>query len=255
MSQTTIPVIIPYFRAPEQLDRCIQALKGGAYPAIEIFIRDNSDDNILFTKAVNEGLIKYLFDPAIDYALILNQDAYVLPDMLTRLVDHMDAHPRCGIACPLQIDGGQVTWGGSFEAFPWGRHRQDPLASYTAPFETPWAHGAAMLVRMSMLRETGLLDHNMRFVFSDADLSYTARARGWQVTVVPLARVEHVVSTSALGGPPELNIVKIQDALYFAEKWISADLFRRLEFQGENLKGQVARFEIDRFRAILKNAM
>ena len=248
-----IAVIIPYFRAPTALARCMAALQASSYTNTSFFVRDNSIDNVLYTKAINEGLLKYLGDAQVDFALILNQDAYVLPNTLQALLDHMDSNPRCGIACPLQIkaDGVSLSWGGSLEAFPFGRHRADPLESYTAPFSTYWANGAAMLVRMSMLRHIGLMDENMRFICSDADLSFTARARGWQVDVVPAARVEHSVSTSTARKVDELDKIKVQDALYFMRKWISGDIYRILSFEGPGLKDAEVRSVIDKFQGAL----
>lgn len=250
-----IAVVIPYFKAPTALARCMAALQASSYSDLSFFVRDNSLDNVFYTRAINEGLTKYLGDPRVDFALILNQDAYVFPDTLQVLIDHMAANPHCGIACPLQVkaNGRSVTWGGSFEAFPFGRHRADPIETYTAPFDTYWANGAAMLVRMSMLRQIGLMDENMRFVGSDADLSFTARARGWQVTVVPTARVEHFVSSSKSrdAKDAELDKVKIADALYFMRKWVSGDLYRGLAFEGPHLKEAGVRVVINKFQDAL----
>lgn len=253
-----IAAIIPYFKAPVALARCIAALQASSYADTTLFVRDNSIDNIFYTKAINEGLTKFLSDSHVDFALILNQDAYVLPDTLQVLADYMQANPRCGIACPLQIkekSSKKVTWGGALEAFPFGRHRSDPIESYTAPFETYWANGAAMLVRMSMLRQIGLMDENMLFICSDADLSFTARARGWQVSVVPAARVEHFISGSADGGHKDdvLEKIKIQDALYFMKKWISGDLYRSLAFEGPQLKEAAVRSVVNHFQDTLNS--
>ena len=252
-----IAVIIPYFKAPTALARCMAALKASSYADLSFFVRDNSVDNIFYTKAINEGLTKYLGDPQVEFALILNQDAFVFPNTLQVLLNYMIASPRCGIACPLQVreNGTTVTWGGSWEAFPFGRHRTDPIESYTEPFNTYWANGAAMLVRMSMLRQIGLMDENMRFVCSDADLSFTARARGWKVAVVPDARVEHAVSNSTSRDvkATHLDEIKIQDALYFMGKWVSGDLYRNLAFEGPQLNEAAIRAVVNQFQSALKS--
>jgi len=72
----------------------------------DVFVRDNSDDNIFFTAAVNEGLAKYCHGPGIDYVLVLDRDAYLQPDAIERLVDYMDGDPTCGIASPIQVGAG-----------------------------------------------------------------------------------------------------------------------------------------------------
>ena len=120
-----IPVVIPFYRNRQQLARCLDHLDNQSEP-VEVFVRDNSEDNIYFTAAVNEGLRRYLNGPAA-YILVLNQDMYLAPDAVANLVDFMNRNPRCGIAAPLQRhpeDPDYVIWAGSWarnitEALPW----------------------------------------------------------------------------------------------------------------------------------------
>ena len=110
--QKKIPIIIPYFRAPEELKKCKEAIEAQNYKPVEIFVHDNSENNILFTAAINKGLEKFAFDEQIDFVLVLNQDAYLSQNTLIHLVQTMISNPNCGIACPLQIDqvSGGVYW-------------------------------------------------------------------------------------------------------------------------------------------------
>ena len=193
-------------------------------------------------------------------------------DCVRYLVEFMDANPECGIACPLQyaqssraavswggpgtalnVSGAKVvTWGGSLQVVPFGAHRTDAFASYTAPFETFWANGACMMIRTQAVREAGLFDKNMRFICSDADFSFTARARGWKVFVVPRALAEHSLGASGAPSNPEIERVKCRDAVYFAEKWLSGDLYRRLSFEGANLTGISVRQELTKLKRAVK---
>jgi GT2 family glycosyltransferase len=230
-----VPVIIPFYREYAKLAKCQEHLAAQSYSDIEVFVRDNTNDNILFTAAVNEGLRKFCYDAAIRYVLILNQDAYLAPNAIQLLVEFLDQHPDSGIACPLQVTAeGKVDWGGSLQAFPYGAHRCDPLESYVTPSETYWANGAALLVRTEVVREVGLWDWNMRFICSDVDFSFSTRARGWKIHVVPEARCEHRLGGS-LGADPVLQPIMLRDALYFACKWVSGDLYRRLAYEGPKL--------------------
>lgn len=110
----TIPIIIPYFCAEEALKKCLFAIENQSYKPIEIFVRDNNVDNILFTAAINEGLEKYSSNKDIDYILILNQDAYVQKETIRFLVKSMEADENCGIVCPIQISSkdGSIYWAG-----------------------------------------------------------------------------------------------------------------------------------------------
>jgi GT2 family glycosyltransferase len=233
----TIPVIIPHFRAEKELKKCLDALENQAYQPIDIFIRDNSVDNILFTAAINEGLEKFSSNADIDYILILNQDANVQKETINFLVRSMEEDENCGIACPIQISekDKSIYWGGSYDAFPFGRHQSDPLSSHSRDFDTYWANGACMLLRVKMIREIGFLDKNMRFICSDADYSFTARSRGWNVKVAHQAHVYHSAGESGLVTSNFINKIKNQDAIYFAKKWVSGDLYKSLSYEGEKL--------------------
>src|SRR4051794_25316096 len=96
-----IPIIIPFYQAYDKLKKCQAAIAGQTQAGCETFVRDNTHDNILFTAAVNEGLKKYGFRDDVRYLIVLNQDAYMQPDCVRQLVEFMDAHPECGIACPV----------------------------------------------------------------------------------------------------------------------------------------------------------
>jgi len=248
---SVIPIVIPFYKAQDKLEKCIRHIEASTARNTEIFVRDNSNDNILFTAAVNEGLRKYAYREDVKYILIQNQDAYVAPDAIERLVEFMDGMPTCGISAPLQVahDGHSVTWGGSLNAFPYGVHHCETLDYYKTPLETYWANGASMMVRAELVREIGLLDKNMRFICSDVDFSFSARARGWRIAIVPSAVVEHSISSSVGNDQNmELALVKEQDALYFAQKWLSGDLYRLLSYEGKNLSRLEIQKGIDLFQ-------
>jgi GT2 family glycosyltransferase len=250
-----VPIIIPFYKEHDKLAKCKAAIAAQTWKDCELFVRDNTHDNILFTAAVNEGLARYCRRDDVQYVIVLNQDAYMQKDCVAQLVAFMDAHPECGIACPIQYQemgggvhwdgrgmlkvnrGRAVTWGGSLDAFPLGVHRHDDLASYTTPFETWWANGACMMIRMDTIRECGFLDKNLRFICSDSDFSFTARARGWKVFVVPSALCEHSLGASGASSISAIDLVKLQDLVYFTEKWLTGGLYKSLSYEGSKLTG------------------
>jgi GT2 family glycosyltransferase len=232
-----IAVVIPHFNAPEGLKKAIEHLKSQVNVEVEIFVRDNTHDNILFTRAINVGLRQFVYSDLYDYVLVLNQDANLYPTCLRDLMSVMQANPSVGIAAPVAISSTKVVnWAGSADAFPWGKHLIFNITQLPqAPYETNWVNGACMLLRTAMVREIGLLDENMRFICSDADYSFTARARGWKCVVVPSAFVEHELSGSSNLSNPWLSKVKLEDQLYFAKKWVTNDLYRALAAEGSSL--------------------
>ena len=60
-----ILVIIPFYKNKEELDLCLKALSEQNVKT-QIYVRDNSCDNILYTKAINEGLRKFAFSGDFD---------------------------------------------------------------------------------------------------------------------------------------------------------------------------------------------
>lgn len=250
----TVGVVIPHYKAPEALQITIAHLQKQRGVQTEIFVRDNSEENILFTRAVNEGLRKFAYSDAYDYVLVLNQDANLHEECLQQLVQTMNQHPQAGICAPIALSPDKsVNWAGSAEAFPWGRHVGYNLTQLPKqPFETYWINGACMLLRTATLREIGLLDENMKFICTDADISFTARARGWQCLVVPSAFVEHELGGSASTSNAWLNKIKLEDQLYFARKWLTGDVYRNLAVEGTGLTQELVATHIKSTLAELK---
>ncbi len=236
-----VGVVIPHYKAPEALQVAITHVQKQRGIQTEVFVRDNSEDNILFTRAVNEGLRKYAYSDNYDYVLVLNQDANLHEECLVQLVQTMHQNPQAGICAPIALSADKsVNWAGSAEAFPWGRHVAYNLTQLPKqPFETYWINGACMLLRTAMLHEIGLLDENMKFICSDADISFTARARGWKCLVVPSAFVEHELGGSANTENAWLNKIKLEDQLYFARKWLTGDVYRSLAAEGRQLSQEM----------------
>jgi GT2 family glycosyltransferase len=238
-----IPVVIPYYKNKNELSKCLAALEKQAGVTTEIYVRDNSEDNILYTRAVNEGLRKFAFSSDFDFILVLTQDAFLKETALGELVSALEKDASIGIASPIQVgENGKITWAGSLRAYPWGVHNLDP-ASNDAPFSTFWNNGACFLLRISMIREIGLLDDNMLFICSDCDYSFTARARGWGTYVVPTAVCEHYLKASGGTASPEINAVKLADQLYFASKWLNGGLYKSMAYEGRALSSLTVKRE------------
>lgn len=234
-----ILAIIPAYRSPDELKRCVQAVHGQTVAdRIAIYVHDNSQDNIYYTAAINEGLRLGLKNPNFTFFLVLTQDCFLLNNAVEQLVAFMDQYSGVGIAAPVHLDPNDLTqavWAGSERSFPEGRGFRGALADLAAAAETAWASGAAFMVRRDVLIDIGLMDENMKFVCSDADFSFSARARGWQVVWISKACCLHEPSGALEPGNSELlNLIR-KDMVYFADKWITGGLFRSLEFHGESV--------------------
>jgi tetratricopeptide (TPR) repeat protein/GT2 family glycosyltransferase len=239
-SEEMIAAIIPGYKNEHQLEKCINHLKNQTLE-VEAFIRDNNNDNIYFTAAVNEGISKYLNRTG-KYIIILNQDMYLEPDAVEKMVRFMDLHPECGIGAPLQLyseNPDYVIFAGGCEAFPAGKHQHGNLSEFTEDEQIPWCNGACMILRKEMIRIIGLLDENFTFIGSDSDYCFTARARGWQVWRIAAAKGIHERGASSSSPDVNTELLKIKDMLYFGKKWLTGELFKELSYEGQNINPEM----------------
>jgi len=144
-----------------------------------------------------------------EYVLVSNPDAIAQAGAVAALVEHADAHPRCGIAGPqvLWPDG---SWQPSRRRFPTVRGtivRRTPLRKLhgayaqrdhyllderpSEPVEADWLLGAFMLMRRTMLGDIGGWDAGFRHYCEDIDVAYRAMQAGWERWYVPEAVVVH----------------------------------------------------------------
>jgi len=229
-----IPAIVVTYKNPELLKRCTDSLAGQAAAHVE----DNSENNRLYTVAVNDGLKRFAFSGEHPYVLICCDDVIVQPGAVAALAAYLDSDPKAGMACPVQLDTkGKVTCGGCTDAFPYGKHIIEPLTHelYRKPYESFWGNGACFMLRSEAVRECGLLDRNMKFICSDSDYSFTLRSRGWTIMMVPEAKVTHEPNGALKTANAFLEKTKDQDSLYFISKWLSGVLFQGLAHEGKRL--------------------
>jgi GT2 family glycosyltransferase len=246
------PVVIPFYRHRDKLDRCLAHLARQSVPAEPVVI-DNNTTNRYFTAAVNDGLKRCLASSS-PYYMILNQDMYLAEDAIERLVAFLDSNPGCGIASPLQLSTetpGHVDFAGGTEAFPLGFYLNGPRDDWTEDREVYWAGGGCLILRAEMVREIGLLDPNLRFFGSDSDYCFTARTRGWSTWVVAGATGEHDAGTSkSVQSDSVLERIKLDDILYFAAKWLTGELYRRLALEGPKLDAARVQTIVAHFRRV-----
>ncbi len=251
-ARKAIPVVIPYYKNIKELEQCVAAVNNQINVETKIFIRDNTEDNILYTAAVNCGIKKFAFSGNFDFILVLTQDAYLAPDALHKLAFALEADEKAGIAAPIQINRqNQIQWAGSLDGFPRGKHSLT-VRHQKGSFYTYWVNGACFLARIRMIREIGLLDENMMHIFSDVDFSFTARLRGWEAIVVPDAICQHYLKSSISPASAELRAIMFADQIYFASKWLNGDAYRALSYEGEKLSMEGIEQELIKSSVALK---
>lgn len=227
-----ITVLIPYFKNKEQLALCREALKVQTAKIDAVMTLDDSDYGNGFTATVNKGL-KTLRNQA--YAIILNQDCYLRPEATEKMIVFMDAHPKCAIAGIKQISStnpDEIIHGGTLECFPAGRHKGGLVSRGDCGVseQVPWVNGACMIVRLEAIFEFGLMDESMKMFCSDADWSYTARARGWECWYIAEAECVHEQGASKSRDDAMQKLFEA-DSIYFRDKWMTGELYKDLSLE------------------------
>ena len=121
MHKSTLVVIVTY-NAMQWIERCLCSLSLSNVP-VQVLVVDNgstdgtqqfihekfpdaeliqSNENLGFGKANNIGLQKALVE-GYDYVYLLNQDAWVMPDTIEKLIDIQKNHLEYGVLSPMQL--------------------------------------------------------------------------------------------------------------------------------------------------------
>lgn len=186
-----------------------------------------SDHNAGFAGGNNLALRAILDDVAHDaerervYILLLNSDAEVTPDALSRLAEFLDTHPEAGVVGPKLVlpDGSldlacrrgfptpaRAFWKltGFAKLFP----KNPRFAGYNLTHldenvttEVDAVVGACMLVRLAAIDQAGLLDETFFMYGEDLDWAYRIKQHGWKVFYEPSALVHHVKGASSRRRP------------------------------------------------------
>lgn len=227
-------IIIPAYRKPEQLERCLKTLRDNTAES-NIIVIDNNETNRGFTKACNDGLIQAM-KSGDEFAALLNQDCYVEFGALMRAESFMRDHPRCAIAGAKQLldsDPDIIVHGGCTQAYPAGVHLVGRVSAghHTESRRMPWINGAMMIVNLSHVPYFGLMDESMFLVGSDSDWCYTARARGFEVWYAANVVCRHEGGESGTPSSPEVMRIMEKDMTYWRDKWIGSRLHARLAME------------------------
>lgn len=172
------------------------------YPSVTLLAQSA---NLGFAAGANVGLRRAVERKA-DFALIINNDVLVMPSMLTHLVEAMT--PQVGAAAPMiyYLDDPKRIWSVGFARHPilleaqGGARGQIDQGQWQVPFEVDYLLGCALLVRVSMLRKTGLFDSRYFFYYEDLDLSLRIQKQGYRLITVPQAKMWHKGAGSAALG-------------------------------------------------------
>jgi len=201
------------------------------YPDVRLI---RSGKNLGFGRANNLGLPEVRSK----YLLLLNTDAFVEPDALTKTLAFMESTPDCGIL-GVRLVGRDGDLQPSCRYFPTpyntflartGLARWLPAArmiddmdwAHDEVRECDWVPGCFYLIRRELLDRVGLFDPRYFLYYEEVDHCFAAKAAKFKVMYYPHVSVVHIGGESAksLGAIStsgrQLSVLQIESAqIYF----------------------------------------
>jgi hypothetical protein len=246
-----VVVIIVIWNGLQDTLECLESLLQDGYPAMEIVVVDNGSTdgsaatirergfpvrivnaggNLGFTGGNNLGLEEARRLEA-SYAFLLNNDTTLEKGAIRALVDAAELNPSVGIVAPVMhyySAPDKIWFAGGLLRLAKGEAIHDQESSPTRlsePYSTSWVSGCAMLVRMRACAEVGGLDDRFYFTWEDVDWSLRMRRKGFEVMVVPKARIFHKCGSSVKRLDGIGNYYSVRNSLLLAAKHAGAQYF------------------------------
>jgi N-acetylglucosaminyl-diphospho-decaprenol L-rhamnosyltransferase len=212
MTEPTLPpasIVIPTLDAGDLLVRCLEHVRAERTD-VEVIVVDNASSDGSTDRAaerfpairivrneINRGYARACNIGAAaagsPFVLFLNNDALLSREDLDTLLDEARRQDDAAIWQPvtsgpdgsLESAGDRFTWWGILQ------HLERPPDGSTDVFATV---GAALLVRRDVFERLGGFEDSYFAYYEESDLCWRARMAGWEVRVVPAARVMHLGS-------------------------------------------------------------
>src|SRR5690554_1572003 len=205
-------IIIVTYNSMPWINRCLSSC--GNYPIIVVdnastdetvaFIVSNYPNVILLKQAKNLGFgqannlgIRFALDHGAEHVFLLNQDAYLVTDVLEQLVRFQKSHPDYGILSPIHITGNKEKLDKNFSNYmlreKTGQFYSDfvlgnPLANV---YDVPFVNAAAWLVSKKCLETVGGFDPLFFHYGEDDNYCQRVLYHGFKIGVLPKVYVIH----------------------------------------------------------------
>ena len=134
------------------------------------------------------------------YILLINNDTYFKDFNITPLIERLDSSDKIGIVCPKL----RFAWGNNpiqftgytplstitvrNQAFGFG---EEDHGQYDTAHPTPYAHGAAMLIKRKAIDEVGLMPECYFLYYEELDWSMMFTRAGYEIWYDPACTVFH----------------------------------------------------------------
>jgi len=168
------------------------------YPHVKVI---RSERNLGFAGGNNLGIK----DAKGNYIFLVNNDTVFKEFNLQPLIDRLESSPKIGVVCPkirfawgnnpLQFTGytplSKITVRN--QAIGFGK---EDKGQYDTPHPTPYAHGAAMLIKREAIEKVGLMPECFFLYYEELDWSMMFTRAGYEIWYEPACTIYHKESQS-----------------------------------------------------------
>lgn len=219
-NEPVVWILVLHWRGPDFTRACLESVQKLTYSNYKILLVDNGSDNqdgeVLkrrfpeidllrlaenfgFAGGCNRGM-EYCLDKNAEFIWLVNNDAKVAADSLSKLIDQAQSHSEAGalggaVVDSLTAKNQRVEASRGTINF---RSAKTKVISdtVTTPTYCEWLHGSNLLLRATTLKEVGLFDERYFLYFEDTELCHRINLKGWKCLFVPDAKIEHLGSAS-----------------------------------------------------------
>lgn len=237
-------VVILHYGPPADTLECVESVLRSDYSPLKAVIVDNdprhriedtasklfpsvaylqNQKNLGYAGGNNAG-IRWALEQKADYVMILNNDAQLQPDTLSKLIRAAEEDPKATLLAPKIYDhtrrsvinsyGTQLDW---FRLRPeLAAHGQPDGPSYAASRDAMIVPGSALLMRRGFFQSVGFFNEDFFLIHEDADLCLRNLKAGGRNRVVAEAKAFHKLSRSLAGLQESTAYYSIRNFLYLA---------------------------------------
>ena len=190
------------------------------YPFVKTI---RSDNNLGFAGGNNIGMKaakgKYLF--------LVNNDTYFKDFNIKPLIDRLESSPTIGMVCPKI----RFAWGNNPIQFagytPLSKitvrnqaigYGEEDKGKFETAHPTPYAHGAAMLIKREALENVGLMPECYFLYYEELDWSMMFTRAGYNIWYEPACTIYHKESQSTGQNSPLRTYYMIRNRLLLVKR-------------------------------------
>lgn len=210
-------VIIVTYNGKQWYDRCLTSLRNSVIPVQTVIIDNasndytveyikenfpeihliNSDINLGFGQGNNEG-IRYALDHKADYVFLLNQDAWIEPDTISKLIVVHKENSQYGILSPIHLNADKTDIEKGLINYVADLKITDPswindmyFGRLKDVYDTNYVNAAAWLLPRRTLETVGGFDPIFYHYGEDDNYMHRVQYHGMKIGICPGVRIVH----------------------------------------------------------------